>query len=82
MYRSTVLIGEEIPRPSTWFKGYDEKFFFDRGVMYHFLYGHLAWLMGARFVFTKRKEMCTDIPVSKAYRLLIEGANEGKKIDR
>jgi len=82
MYRTTVLIGEEIPRPSTWFKGYDEKFFFDRGVMYHFLYGGLAKLMGARFVYAKRSEMCKDIPPKKAYALLCDGVKEGKAIDK
>lgn len=78
MYRTPALIGEEIPRPSTWFSGYNDKFFFDRGVMYHFLYGKLAWVFGARFVFTKRQEMCREIPAKRAYRLLLDGIKEGK----
>lgn len=82
MYRTTALIGEEIPRPSTWFKGYNEKFFFDRGVMYHFMYGSLAKLMGARFIYTKGNEMFKDIPANKAFKLLKAGIKEGKSIDR
>lgn len=78
MYRTPALIGEEVQRPSTWFNGYDEKFFFDRGVMYHFLYGKLAKVFGARFVFSKRKEMCQEIPAKRAYRLLLDGIKEGK----
>lgn len=76
MYRTTALIGREVPRDggeSTWFKGYNEKFFYDRGVLYHFLYGALAPVMGFRFVFTKRKEMCRDIKWTKAYGLLLKG---------
>lgn len=83
MYRTTTVIGMEEERPggeSTWFKGFDEKFFFDRGVMYAVLYGGMARLMGLRFVYTKRAEMCKDIPWKKAYGLLLNGIEEGKKI--
>ena len=41
VFRVPETIGTEVPRPSTWFQGYNEKFFFDRGVLYHHLYGFL-----------------------------------------
>lgn len=78
IYKSPVRIGEEIPRPSTWFTGYHEKFFFDRGVLYHFLYGATAPIWGFRFVFTKKNEMCQQIPWTKAYKLLLDGIKQGK----
>ena len=81
MYRTPVCIGREEPRPggeSTWFKGYDEKYFFDRGVLYAYLYGALAAPMGFRYVYAKRKTMCRDIPWQQAYRLLKKGIKEGK----
>ena len=81
MYRTTVMIGREEPRPggeSTWFKGYDEKYFFDRGVLYAYLYGALASAMGLRYVYCKRKIMCRDIPWRKAYSILKKGIKEGK----
>lgn len=78
IYKSPVCIGEEIPRPSTWFTGYHEKFFFDRGVLYHFLYGAAAPVWGFRFVFAKRKEMCQQVAWTKAYRLLLDGIRQGK----
>lgn len=81
MYRTTVEIGEEVPRPSTWFNGYGEKFFVDRGVLYHFLYGRYAWIWGFRFVFAKKGTICRDIPWKKAYRLLLSGISEAKKIE-
>ncbi len=80
IYKSPVCIGEEIPRPSTWFTGYHEKFFFDRGVLYHFLYGAMAPVWGFRFAFCKRKEMCQDIPWPKAYRLILYGIREGRSV--
>lgn len=81
-YKTPVCIGEEIPRPSTWFTGYHEKFFFDRGVLYHFLYGNAAKIWGFRFVFTKRKLMCREIPWRKALSLLYKGIAEGRKLDK
>ncbi len=78
IYKSPVCIGEEIPRPSTWFTGYHEKFFFDRGVLYHFLYGVWAPVWGFRFVFVKRAEMCKDIHWTKAFGLLLKGIKQGK----
>lgn len=80
IYKSPVCIGEEIPRPSTWFTGYHEKFFFDRGVLYHFLYGAMAPVWGFRFVFTKKKEMCRDIPWTKAFGILLKGIKEGRRV--
>ena len=80
IYKSPVCIGAEIPRPSTWFTGYHDKFFFDRGVLYHFLYGAAAPLWGFRFAFCKRKEMCKEIPWPKAYQLILAGIKEGKQV--
>lgn len=81
LYKTPVLIGEEVPRPSTWFTGYHDKFFYDRGVLYHFLYGRGAHLWGFRFVFCKRRLMCREIPWTKALRLLYRGIREGKKLE-
>ncbi len=74
-----VCIGEEIPRPSTWFSGYNEKFFYDRGVLYHYLYGALAPLMARRFLLKNRSVMCTDIPYGKALGLMKKGIRREKE---
>ena len=78
VYKTPVLIGRENGRESTWFKGYDEKFFFDRGVLYAHLYGKLAHVMAFRFVFLKKSEMCGEIPWKEAYRIVCKGIREGK----
>lgn len=57
VYKAPVTIGRENGRPSTWFHGYDEKFFYDRGVLYHFLYGRLALPMAVRFLVKHRDTM-------------------------
>lgn len=78
MYTSTEEIGEEVYRESTWFRGYDEKFFWDRGVLYHFLYGSMAKLFSLRFLYAHREEMCREISLKEAYQLMKKGIAEGR----
>ncbi len=80
VFRTNVVIGHETVNESTWFKGYTEKFFFDRGVLYHFLYGGMAFVLGFRFLFKNRTEMCSEIGLFKGYRLLMSGVRHGRKI--
>jgi len=35
--------------------------------------------MAFRFVFTKRAEMCKEIPWKSAYKIVCEGMKEGRK---
>ena len=71
-----VTIGKEVPRPSTWFNGYNEKFFFDRGVLYAYLYGKLAKPLALRFLIKHRAIMFKKeypITMKKAYFLMKQG---------
>ncbi len=77
-----VKLGKEDFRESTWFKGYNEKFFYDRGVLYHFLYRSAAFVWGLRFVIAKRKVMCREVNALKAFSLLCAGIRKGKKLDK
>lgn len=77
VYALPVTIGEEISRPSTWFFGYTEKFFFDRGVLYYFLYGKLRHLMAIRFLLVHGKKMCNTISKKQAFALMLQGMKEG-----
>lgn len=80
VYAVPVEIGEEIPRPSTWFHGYDEKFFHDRGVLYRALYGRLAVPLGLRFLYRNRERMCGgQIGFREALRLLVSGIFDAKR---
>ena len=76
IYSHTACIGEETERESTWFSGYHEKFFRDRGVLYHYLYGSLALPLAYRFLAAHRREMCREIPLRHAYALMREGVRE------
>jgi glycosyltransferase involved in cell wall biosynthesis len=78
IYAHTVCIGEETERESTWFSGYHEKFFRDRGVLYHYLYGAAALPLSYRFLWVHREEMCRQIPVGRAFALMREGIKEAQ----
>lgn len=81
IFRVPVTIGcEEADGKSTWFSGYHEKFFFDRGVLYHFLYRRLARPLALRFLLAHKGLMCGDIPVRKAYKLMCDGIREAKEM--
>lgn len=79
IYAAPVVIGHEKERrggESTWFTGYNEKFFYDRGVLYHYLYGVMQRPFALRFLLLKRKTMCTEISVREAYSLMVQGMKE------
>ncbi len=76
VYKVPVTIGQEVPRPSTWFHGYDEKFFFDRGVLYYYLYGFWRKPLALRFLLKNKENMCREIPWKRAYALMKQGMRE------
>lgn len=73
MYATDVVIGREEAGESTWFFGYNQKFFYDRGVLYHYLYGSMAKLWGLRFLLKNKGTMCKEIPFKQAYAYLKQG---------
>lgn len=80
MYKTPEVIGEEIPRPSTWFHGYNDKFFYDRGVLYKELYGPaMAPVRALRWLTKNRKEMCKDYPYGRAMAQMRKGWRDGVK---
>ena len=80
MYASPVYIAKEVPRQSTWFSGYTEKFFFDRGVLFYYLYKSKAWIWNTRFVLTKKDMLKGEIKRLEAFKLINSGIKEGKKL--
>ncbi|MBQ9134819.1 MAG: glycosyltransferase [Lachnospiraceae bacterium] len=84
LYASPVKIGKEEERNSgsTWFSGYNKKFFYDRGVLYRYLYGAMAKVFGLRFLLKIKKQMCGEVTLKQAYMWLKEGiyfAKTGKE---
>lgn len=82
IYATETVIGEEIPRPSTWFHGYTDKYFYDRGVLYHFLYGKYAKLFGMRWLLKTKKDYSENYPYAKAKEMLLLGVKDADTVDR
>lgn len=78
IYSHTICIGVETERKSTWFSGYHEKFFRDRGVLYHHLYGKLALPLAFRFLWVHRDKMCREVSLRQAYSWMKAGVREAK----
>ncbi len=80
VYTTTTNLGVEEPRESTWFFGYTEKFFTDRGVLFAFLYGRWAKLWARRFVIQKKEAVQGEIGRKRAYELICRGIKEGRQL--
>lgn len=67
VYTAPVTIGREEGGESTWFAGYHERFFRDRGVLYRHLYGRLAGAMALRYLLAHRRKLCGECTLRQAY---------------
>ena len=72
-------IASLLPGQSTWFKGYDERFFFDRGAGYYAMDSSMWQMLALQFIIRKRKLYRDDISPAKAYRSMKEGRREYRK---
>lgn len=79
IYTAPVTIGREEVRQSTWFTGYHDKFFFDRGVLYVFLYGALARPMALRFLLAHRDRLLKEKTFFEAYEQMRRGILQGRQ---
>ena len=77
--KAPVTIGREEAGGSTWFHGYNEKFFHDRGVLYHYLYGRLAWLLALRFLYAHKGTLCSEVTIKQAKQWMRDGIREARR---
>lgn len=58
---------------SSWFAGYNEKYFFDRGATYNAMFGNFGVLMGIAFCLKKYKRGKYDCTLLKAIKNVVRG---------
>jgi len=74
VYAVPVTIAKLIEcRESTWFQGYTEKFFFDKGVYYGCLHFCFSWLLGLRYCLKYRKRYKDNFSWWHAYSQFLKG---------
>ncbi|MDU6855742.1 MAG: glycosyltransferase family A protein [Clostridiales bacterium] len=65
-------------RESTWFEGYNAKFFMDRGALFSAISKRWSWLLCLQFVVRRRSLFKDKMSMFTAYKLMKQGAKEYK----
>lgn len=80
MYTSDEIVGKVDHGASTWFKGYDSKYFSDKGVLFYKIVGALAPLVAAYHCF-KHRSMYKEYGWKKGMVQMWEGIKKYKSMD-
>lgn len=78
IYSSKKEIAEINETGSTWFSGYNDKFFLDKGVLFGCLSKRWSKLLCLQFVIRHYKKFQNEKTIREALRLMLEGAKEFK----
>lgn len=73
IYGSSYSLGCCSEDTSTWFSGYDAKYFFDQGVLYAAAFGWLALPMAVQFCIRKRKKFRHEMKLHHAIAQMWKG---------
>lgn len=75
VYSSPEYLGTVYNEKSTWFKGYNEKFFFNKGALFTAICPKLRGTLILQYLI-RHKEVLVDIKFMKAYKLMLAGSKE------
>ena len=79
IYYVPAVIADVAQEKSTWFKGYDEKFFVNRGNTTRYIMGlPLSLLYACYYAFAKRKNFGRDMSAFRALRFICKGIFENR----
>ena len=75
VYASPKYLGVAYNDNSTWFKGYNELYFFNKGALFTAVYPRLRHLLIVQFLL-RHRYMLSNINFIKAYKLMLKGSKE------
>lgn len=78
VYAHPYVLGSCRKDASSWFVGYNEKYFYDKGVLVRHLFPRTAYLMALYFGAYFKRE--TKVGLWKRLRLVYAGVHKGKKL--
>lgn len=78
IYTYADSVGMNLYRESTWFNGYNEKFFFDKGAWIACAFPRIKFLMMCYF--TVRFKSCSDLSIGTILKILSQGTKDYKKL--
>ena len=74
IYTSPIVIAEVDQTSSTWFAGYNHKYFYDKGAVFRALFGRMAWLYAAQdFVRHTDEYRRSQLPAGTAFTDILRG---------
>lgn len=76
VYAHETVLGTCAKDSSTWFTGYNEKYFYDRGVLMRLLFPKMPRLMAVYFAVRFKRQ--TQVPLLRRVRLQLDGVKGGK----
>ena len=75
VYSSPIYLGVAYNEKSTWFKGYNEKYFYNKGALFTAVNHKLRRLLIIQYLL-RHKEVLADIKFKKALKLMLKGSKE------
>lgn len=78
VYTSSYVLGSTCQDSSTWFEGYSDKFFYDKGVLLGCLFPKMKYLFLFHFLFRFKRQ--TDKSLTKCFKLMARGIREAKQM--
>lgn len=78
IYSNSYVLGSCCKDSSTWFKGYNEKYFYDKGVLVRYLFPRFAYIFAMYFAVNFKRK--TEIGVFRRIKLLYSGVRGGKTL--
>lgn len=75
VYSVPSVIAKINYRPSSWFNGYNKKFFKDKGALFYAISPKLCYLIALQFII-RRKDIVKEVGRGRALKYFLEGINE------
>ncbi len=75
IYSSTKNIGIVNHQTSTWFKGYTEKYFYDKGALFTAISKRFRHILMLQYLL-RHKEVLTNFKLKEAYKIMKKGSND------
>lgn len=80
IYSDTTKIADVYNYESTWFNGYDEKYFINRGALFAAISKTMAHILILQFLLRKRSIYKNDMGILDAYKYMLKGMKEFRNI--
>ena len=78
VYSHQYVLGTCCKDTSSWFVGYNDKYFYDKGVLVRFLFPKIAYAMALYFAIRFKRD--TAVSVWRRLKLVYAGVRHGKKL--